>query len=194
MFEKSNVVLALVLVLTLTVFMSGMALAEEETEEDLEIAEPLLITSAGQSPCYQLFNTILGQFDVEAALVDSLATVEDLEGHETLVVAIGGSGKGLGEAGIDPEDELERATEVIEEAREREMDVIGVHTGQMDRFGDISQLMIEGTIPLTDYTIVVDHEDFEDFFVNIAEEHEVPLEKVEDRMGAGELFSELMID
>jgi len=189
--QKRKILAIIVIAFLLTAGVSGIVMAENE-EEDMFFELPFMITSAGQSPCFQLFNSIVRQYDLSADLIDRLATVEDLEDRKTLVVAIGGSHKGLGDAGIDPEEELERVKEVINEARDRGIRVLAVHTGRYDRFGDVSQMMIEGVVPLSDFVIVVKHDEINEFFRELAEEHEVPLEFVEDRMASGELFSNMI--
>lgn len=181
-----------VLVLIFTMCFAGFTVAAaEEVDETFEL--PFMITSAGQSPCYQLYRVILRQFDLETDLVDSMATTEDLENVNTLIVAIGASDKGLGAAGISPGEEIDRIMEVIEEAREREIKIVGVHTGRMDRFGDTSQRMIEAVLPYCDHLIVVEHDNINDYFKELSEEHGVFINFVEDRMSAGEVFSNMVI-
>ncbi len=54
---------------------------------------------------------------------------EQLEGYQTLIIGIGGSVKGLGEAGIDTQSEIDRINRVIEAARKQDMLIIAMHTG-----------------------------------------------------------------
>ena len=80
------------------------------------IIKPILLTSCGQSPDYGIPN-LLGKrigLEMEAA---PLAGPDDISGFKTLIIVIGGSGKGLGAAGVDIPEEV--YDEVVLRGREK---------------------------------------------------------------------------
>ena len=70
--------------------------------------------------------------------VNHVAQPEEIVGYKTLIIVIGGSGKGLGAAGIDIPTEVKRVEEVIKKAREEGIFILGMHIGGMDRRGPTS--------------------------------------------------------
>ena len=120
-------------------------------------SRPAFLTSVGQQGA-----------DVEAVKVlmdragipykaDAKARASALapSGAKTLVLAIGGSAKALGSAGLSAEEELERTRAVVAEARKRGMKVIGLHVGGEARRGELPDRFVTVAAPLCDYVIVV---------------------------------------
>ena len=52
---------------------------------------------------------------------------------KTLIIIIGVSGKGLGEAGVKIEKEVERAKALIAACKEKGIKIIGMHLGGVER-------------------------------------------------------------
>ncbi|MDR7520257.1 MAG: DUF6305 family protein [Armatimonadota bacterium] len=89
---------------------------------------PVLLTSAGQSADFQIVKILFDRLKVPAT-AKALAGPEDLANARTLVVAIGGSTKGLGAAGIDADGELARVQTLLARAREAKLKVLALHIG-----------------------------------------------------------------
>jgi len=68
---------------------------------------PVLLTSAGQSADFQIIKVLLDRLRVPST-AKPLAKPDDLKDARTLLVAVGGSVKGLGAAGVDADQELAR--------------------------------------------------------------------------------------
>ena len=77
-----------------------------------------ILTSAGQSIDLYVVQTLLKKGEVECEIKE-LLTAEELKNYKTLVLALGGSAKGLAAAGVTLEEELERIRSLIGEAEKQ---------------------------------------------------------------------------
>ena len=107
----------------------------------LEITEaiaegPIILTSVGQSADVNVVQTLMKKCEIETDL-NATMTADDLEGYKTLVLAIGGSSKGLGAAGVDENQELDRVKAVIAKAKEQGVTIISLHIGGSARRGTL---------------------------------------------------------
>ena len=80
--------------------------------------KPILLTSVGQSADVQMVKILLKRAKIESTF-DKVVTEDGLKDSKTLILAIGGSSKGLGAAGIKVEDEVARAEKLIDAATEQ---------------------------------------------------------------------------
>ena len=78
--------------------------------------KPIMLTSVGQSADVQMVKALLKKGGLESEF-DKSITAEGLTNEKTLILAIGGSSKGLGAAGIKVEDELDRTAKLIKGSR-----------------------------------------------------------------------------
>lgn len=179
----------------LLVFLSVMAAgAQEEITEQASEAElfpfPILMTSAGQSADVQMLFAIASRSGLEAE-VRPLIEAEDFDpdAHGTLAIAAGGSGKGLGAAGIDADQELARVQALLEKASGK-CKIIITHLGGEARRGELSDRFIKAVLPYADYILVVEGGDGSDMlFSKTAEELDIPIDFVEDIAAIGAAFS-----
>ena len=103
-------------------------IASARAEIKLSASEPVLLTSAGQSADVQILKTLFDRSKVTAKTLP-LAKPSDLDGVKTLVIAVGGSSKGLGAAGIDAAKETARLKSLLAKARELKIPVLAMHIG-----------------------------------------------------------------
>lgn len=142
------------------------------------IAEyPVLLTSGGQSADYQMIGTVMGKLEMDYT-ADNLATSATLEGYKTLIVAVGGSSKGLGAAGIDADGELARLQELLDAAQAADMTIIVMHTGGAARRGDLSDKFIEPIFKYADYAIVVESGDEDGLMAGICAANSTPVDMI----------------
>ncbi|MCL2093712.1 MAG: DUF6305 family protein [Treponema sp.] len=153
-------------------------------QNGVNIAEgPAMLTSIGQSPDMQLVSILLTRAGITYD-AETLVTANQLTSrHNTLIVVIGGSSKGLGAAGISPEDELRRSDALIARARELGMQVIALHVGGEDRRGDLTDRFIRQAVPLADYVIVVAEGNRDGLFTSLTNQARIPIDSV-DRLQA----------
>jgi hypothetical protein len=117
-------------------------------------ASEIALTSIGQSSDAVMVNVILKKMKVAA---DYSATMQeaDFAGQKVLIAVVGGSSKGLGAAGIDKNQELDRGAALVNAAKAKGMKALVMHVGGEGRRGDLSDVFIEKIFPLADALIVV---------------------------------------
>jgi hypothetical protein len=69
---------------------------------------PIAMTNPGQSPEIAIVDLLAKRANIEI-ISEHFLKPEQLEGMKTLIIIIGGSGKGLGSAGVDLQAEVNRA-------------------------------------------------------------------------------------
>lgn len=157
------------LMLVLMMAGSAVAFAEIEGLAPLEAGMfegPILLTSVGQSADVNIVDTLLKKVGVEARMA-AVVEADQLEGYNTLILAIGGSSKGLGAAGIDENQELARVTKLIDAAKEKGVKILAIHIGGQARRGVLSDLFIPDAINAADAAIIKeDGDSFGDLVVS----------------------------
>lgn len=184
--------LKLVLPLTLILLLlagcggNGAAPAPGEDRPEVEVPgltgpiaqQPAFLTSVGQSADVQMVKTLLDRAGIEHEF-NPLATAEELtDEYRTLILVIGGSSKGLGAAGIKPEEEMARVEALLARAAELEQVIIALHVGGEARRGDLSDPFIKKTAPAADYLIVVEEGNKDGLFTQIAADNNIPMDVV----------------
>lgn len=147
------------------------------------IAElPVLLTSVGQSADVEMVRVMLEKGEIDCT-VSTLAKPEELEGYNTLILAIGGSTKGLGAAGIDANQELARVDELAKAADEAGMTIIAIHVGGSARRGELSDKFIAPSFTYADYAIVVGEGDGDQLMATLAADAGIPMDYVPTMAG-----------
>lgn len=150
---------------------------EVKTLEEAFAEEPILLTSIGQSADMDMVKTLMGNAGIDYE-VDKEVKASDLSDEKTLILAVGGSSKGLGAAGINADDEIARAKELVKEAKDKDIKLIAMHIGGKNRRGELSDKFIEPSVSVSDYIIVVESGNEDGLFTNIALENDIPMESV----------------
>lgn len=158
-----KILTSLVLVLALVFPLASLAEGVEGLLplEAAVFEEPILLTSVGQSADVNIVDTLLKKIGIEARLGVSV-TAEEVANYKTLVLAVGGSSKGLGAAGVDEKQELERVVALIEAAKENDVKILALHIGGQARRGVLSDLFIPDAVHAADAMIVVEAGDVYD--------------------------------
>lgn len=189
-FSRFLLLLTIIFTLFLGVHFDS-ALAGEVLANDLPVAElPAIITSCGQSPDAFIVKILC---DRNGVLISygHLMTAEDLKGIKTLLVVIGGSAKGLGEAGIDEDDELARVGALLDKANEEKIMVFGIHIGGEARRGELSAKFIELTTPRMKYLIVTEDGNKDGYFSKVSAEKKIPLFIIKSVAELGEVLKKV---
>jgi hypothetical protein len=142
---------------------------------------PVLLTSAGQSADLQIVKILLDRLRIQGT-TKALARPDDLRDVKTLVVAIGGSTKGLGAAGIDADGELARVQALLARAGEAGVKVLALHVGGNARRGELSDRFIAAVVPKSGHVVVVAEGNGDGLFTKLTAQARVTLETV-DRLG-----------
>lgn len=142
--------------------------------------QPVFITSFGQSQDANFVNLLGGRIKLERTYKVVGNTADPAwNGAQTLIAVLGGSGKGLGAAGLNYETETRRCGELIKSAKEQKKFIIGMHIGGEDRRGRTSDAFLPYAGDV-DFMIVRADGNWDGFFTKLCEEKGVPLYIVEN--------------
>ncbi len=139
---------------------------------------PVLVTSAGQSADFDIAMTLMEKAEITFNS-NGVLKAEELADNKTLVIAVGGSSKGLGAAGIDINDELSRIEDVITQAKNDGLNIIALHTGGEGRRGDLSDKFVNAVMPHADYILIVSTGDSDGLITEMALENSIPMGSVD---------------
>lgn len=148
--QRTIIWLTLVLLIGMT--LGGTAYAAGLAEPIFE--GPALITSVGQSADGQLVKVLADRVGLSYTY-DSLAPDAAVKDYKTLILVVGGSSKGLGAAGINPEQEEARAKALIAAAGNAGCKILFMHVGGEARRGDLTDRFVTITAPAAQYLIIV---------------------------------------
>lgn len=140
-------------------------------------SEKLLITSAGQSTDTYIIKDVANDLLLENIFIPNAET-NDLEGVNSIVMVVAHSQIGESLNDIDYETEYLRVETLIEEARNKELPIIGVYIGgQMRNYKKTNQL-IDLVFSSSSYNFIVGTSDH--FSNKEAEFSDIPLVYVDD--------------
>jgi hypothetical protein len=171
--------LFLVILLLLITFIGSQSLAAEESTE-------ILITSIGQSADARMINVLATRHEI-ATVYEQIAPPEIIKDFKIVIAVVGGSSKGLGAAGIDQDDEIARTKELLQEIKNREVNLLVMHVGGEARRGVLSDAFLDEVVPYADHLIIVESGNMDDYFTNMSKEKEISLEIVDKIVDTGEL-------
>lgn len=141
--------------------------------------EPLLITSAGQSPDVQLAVILAKRAGIEHTLSKVAAAGDLAAGAKSLAIVVGASLKGLGAAGIDTAKEKDRVKGLLAEAAKRNIPVLFMHLGGESRRGQLTDEMIVEYLPAAQWALVLKSGNHDGLFTRICQENDIHLIEVE---------------
>ena len=174
-----------VLFLTVLVFLTiNVAFSSCFASED---PPKVLLTSVGQSPDARMIDVLGKKYQLKMDY-QQLAKPEIVKNYQIVIMVVGGSSKGLGAAGIDKEQELERAAALIKEIKDRKIKLLAMHIGGDTRRGILSDLFLDAVMPYADHLMIVESANMDNYFTRISKEKNIPLEMVGKILEAGELL------
>ena len=185
--KKLTRLLALVLALTaLTALVSAEAAYTFRTSKENRVvtengefsrdmvAEPVLITSIGQSADVSMLDALMKKVGATYTF-NATAAADEVAKYKTVIIASGASGKGLGAAGISEEDEIARAEALLKAVKENEITVILAHIGGTNRRGAKSDRFSDMVLEQAKYIVVVEEGNDDGKFTDYAAENEIPI-------------------
>ncbi|MBI5577837.1 MAG: hypothetical protein HY895_01680 [Deltaproteobacteria bacterium] len=183
---RNKIGLTFFVLLLLGGWCGAAALAQTAPEGKL----PVVITSCGQSPDGFMVKILCDRTKLKVSY-NALLKAEDLKDFKSLMVVMGGSAKGLGEAGIDEPQELERVKNVLAKAAEQKIAVFGLHVGGEARRGKLSARFVELVSPRSDYLIVTEDGNKDGYFSKVSKEKQIPLMVIKDTQEFGALLKKI---
>jgi len=176
--KKSLKFLIIVGISFLISFSGVVSVFAAQAEVPFTAETPVAMTCPGQAPEIAIVSLLARRMNFEIK-TDNFLEAEALEGMKTLIIIIGGSGKGLGAAGVDIQYEVQRAKRLIAACKEKGIKIIGMHLGGEDRLGANSMVMIDLVTPSCNYVIVRSDGNKEGIFTKICSDNKIPLKEIE---------------
>jgi len=152
--------------------------------------QPLLLTSAGQSPEIQLAAVLAKRAGLQYQLAP-MAKAEELKEFKTLGLVVGASLKGLGAAGIDINKEKARVKELLEEAAKRKIPVLFLHLGGDQRRGELTDALVTEYLASARLAVILKSADNDGLFSKICQQHKIPLRTVEKTAEVSQVLKEI---
>ena len=146
-------------------------------------ATPAILTSIGQSADVDIANTLCTKAGIEVTMNKNITGADLPDDCKTLILAVGGSSKGLGAAGIDADQELARTDALIAAAKEKGITVLALHTGGSARRGTLSDSFINPAFQGCDAAIVVSEGDSDGLMAGILSGNGTPAIYVDNTAG-----------
>jgi hypothetical protein len=147
---------------------------------------PVIQVAPGYAPEIEIIKIIARRVNLQiTSKVDGTAADLEKDGKkafETLIVVIGGSGKGLGAAGVSIDDEVLRAKELVAKAKKLGMFIIGIHAGGADRRGPNTEALLPPELPFLNYLIVRSDGNQDGVFTKAAKDYKYPITLIENTM------------
>ena len=144
---------------------------------------PAILTSIGQSADVDIANTLCTKAGIEVTMNKNITGADLPDDCKTLILAVGGSSKGLGAAGIDADQELARTDALISAAKEKGITVLALHTGGSARRGTLSDSFITPAFQGCDAAIVVSEGDSDGLMSGILSGNGTPAIYVDNTAG-----------
>ena len=135
---------------------------------------PAILTSVGQSADVDIVATHCKKIKLDVYQNNTIKAEELSDKYKTIILAVGGSNKGLGAAGIDADQELARTDALIAKAKELGMTIIAMHVGGADRRGTLSDSFIKPAFAAADIAIIVESGDSDNLMHDILAGNSTP--------------------
>ena len=122
------------------------ATISDESLKNILGSGKLYVTCIGQANDYKQVANVLTAanglgMDASTITVNNLLTADQVEDGSTVIIAVGNSAKGLGDAGVDAASETKRANDFA--AKKDKINLIVTHTGGSNRRGESSDPVIQ---------------------------------------------------
>lgn len=154
---------------------------------------PLLITNAGQGPGAKMSRLLVQRTGIVTDFEYSAEPKpEDLrkKPFKTMFVVIGSTAKGLGASGITIDQEIERLTAMMAEAKKLKIQVVAVlleGKARRGKPGGADERCIDAIAPLANYLVVKKDGNEDGRFDVIAKKSGAPLTFIDDAMDFSEV-------
>lgn len=165
--------------------MSSLCFAAPPSGPVARFEAPLLITTAGQSIDYETVKVLANRLKIQN-VTDNAAKPEDLSGKKTLIVVPAHSNKGLGSAGTNIADEMQRVKVLLAAAVKGKIPVVLYHLGGEVRRSADSDPFIEQVMTVAKCVVVWAPGNNDGYFTKKCAQKNIPLvvvDKLSDLTG-----------
>ena len=168
--RRYAVSIALVTVLMVAMFIGGTTVAQSIPKFE----SPILVTCTGQTPGSLTFQSFMDAVGIKSTH-DNMALPSKMGGYKTMVVVMGASLKGLGAAGIDQDEEMERCEMIFKKAKDSGMKIIAAHIEGVARRNEIADRFITPFVPQADFFLVMEEGNQDGLFNKLSQQHNIPM-------------------
>jgi len=181
-----------IVLLVAAVVLAAVPAALPGQTQEAKAELPVLVTSCGQSIGPTTIKVVLQRlklpFDIDPLATPAVLQAKAKAGtpYKSLIITMGASLKGMGAAGIEIEDELQRAAALVAEARKLGIKIIGAHIEGMKRraqgaaAGDTTdEQSIDAVAPDSDILLVLKEGNSDGRFTAISQAKKIPLVEFE---------------
>ncbi len=175
------------------VFAVGTLVVQERglAQGERKLQPPVLVTSSGQALDAFTVKTLLGRAGVNVKY-DPKATDAALADVKTVVIAVGASNKGFGQAGITAETETARTKAILDTAKAKNVAVVCVHIGGAERRKGLSVQFVELVCPAATHILVSKDGNADDYFTELAKSKGIPLTVIDQALQVGTALAGLI--
>lgn len=138
------------------------------------LAKEILVTPFGQSPDGMMIRVVLKKAGYEADLNKTI-TANQLANEKVIILAVGGSSKGMGAAGLDKEEEIERVEHLVKTAKKLGKKILVMHIGGMGRRGKLTDIFLSKSVPVADKVIIVESGNTDGLFTDLLDGKNIDL-------------------
>jgi len=177
-----NYVFRMILACVLFAVFSGVSLAAD-----------IVLTPFGQSPDAMMVRVVLKKLGVDSRL-EKILQADGLQDEKVLITVVAGSSKGLGEAGIDKDAEIERLKAVSAAAKAKGMKVLVMHIGGKGRRGTLTDIFIVEAVPMADKLIVVEGGNYDGLFTELVDGTDLQIMPAPSMRGTTEPLQQVLTE
>jgi hypothetical protein len=164
---------------------------QSAAQSERKFQQPILVTSSGQALDGFTVKTLLGRAGVNATY-DAKISAAALGDAKTLIIAVGASNKGFGQAGITAETEIARTKAILEAAKANGIAVICVHIGGAERRKGLSVQFVELVAPAADALVVWQEGNADNYFSELSTQKTIPLTVIERSLDVGKTLAAMI--
>ncbi|HEX7485364.1 MAG TPA: DUF6305 family protein [Vicinamibacterales bacterium] len=163
----------------------------------LKGAVPLLITNAGQGPGAKMSRLLVQRTGIVTDFeYNAEPKVADLQkkAFKTMFVVLGSTAKGLGASGITIDQELERLSAMIAEARKQKIQVVAIlleGKARRGKPGGADERCIDAVAPFAQYLVVKKDGNEDGRFDAISKKTGAPLTVIDDAMDFSDVVKKM---
>lgn len=160
---------------TVMCFIPGKVMAADPPKFE----KPILVTCTGQTPGSLTLSTLMTRAGIRVTH-DPLILPSKMAGYKTMIVVMGASLKGLGAAGIDMDEEMERDEMIFKKAKDSGMKIIVAHIEGTARRNEIADKFIIPFVPLGNLLLVFEEGNKDGLFTALSAKNKIPLIIIKD--------------
>lgn len=158
-----------------------------------KMQQPVIITSAGQSTDGNVVSVYAKRVKLSQDYQPTIdASQVNWKSVKTLIVVIGGSGKGLGSAGLDIPSEQKRVEGLLKSAKDNGVKIIGMHIGGEDRRKSNSEPFL-AYANQCDSLIIREDGNVDGYFTNISKSKNIPMVSIKKTSEVSDLLKEIFL-